>query len=47
MDFDGSLFQYLLVGLGFCVLLGLKYYSMNRAYNKKLEGFVHPEYLIE
>lgn len=44
--FDNIFEQYLLIGIAVIILLGIKYYAMNKSYKNKLEQFIHPQHLV-
>ena len=45
--FDSSIFQqYLIIGVVVAIVLGIKFYAVNKSYSKKLDSYVEPDILI-
>lgn len=44
--FESVFDQYLLIGFAVLVVLGIKYWTVNKSYNTQLQNFVHPDLLI-
>ncbi len=40
--FETAFSQYLLIAIAVLILLGLKYFVINKSYNKQLNSFVTP-----
>ena len=47
MFFEETIYnQYILVGLVMAVVVGMKYFTVQRAYNKRLASFIHPSQML-